>query len=291
MLIFGAGGQLGIDLARECRERGHSVVALTRAQVDIRIDPLVEAVIHRHRPDWVINAAAYNDVDRAEDDVENVLQTNAAALQGIARSCQDVSAVLLHYSTDYVFNGKKDQPYDEDQLPTPLSAYGASKVLGEAFASSGCESHYILRAAGVYGTAGRYTSRGNFPESVLRRVSEGDSLRIVDDQVTTPTYGRALASRSLDVLERGIPFGLYHLGGGEPISWFEFARKVLAASGSSGKIDRCSSSDNASAAPRPAYSALSNARIEKEGIAPMAGLDECLQDYMARRRQERPPEC
>ena len=266
------------------------MLALRRNQLDISDDDAVGTIIRRHHPDCVINAAAYNGVDHAENDLLASMQTNAFAVRSIARSCQESGATLLHYSTDYVFDGQSDSPYTEDDLPGPQSAYGVSKLAGEMFARSYCASHYVLRVAGVYATPGRYTNHGNFPEFVLRKCAQGAPLRIVNDQFATPTYGTELAVRTLDILERGVPFGLYHLAGGHPISWFDFACKIAAAGGAQGEIVASDRQQYNPIAQRPVYSALSNARIESRGIAPMPSIDECLQAYMMRRGREPLPE-
>ena len=188
------------------------MLALHRSQLDITEDDSVRRIVARHRPDWVINAAAYNKVDLAESEPEAAMRVNAFAVRAVATACAEAGATLLHYSTDHVFDGSKGTPYLEQDLPAPQSVYGVSKLAGELFARACCRSHYVLRVGGVFGPPGRYTNHGNFPEFVLRKCAEGTPLRIVDDQFATPTFGTALAGRSLDVLEKQVPFGLYHLG-------------------------------------------------------------------------------
>ena len=153
-----------------------------------------------------------------------------------------------------------------------------------------CQAHYVLRVAGVYGPPGRYTNRGNFPEYVLRKCAEGGPLRIVNDQFATPTFGPALAARSIQILERQVPFGLYHLSGGESISWFDFARKIGLAAGCPIEVLPISSDAYRARARRPRYAALSNARIEAAGIPRMPGIDSALRQYLTMRGRERPPE-
>ena len=287
-LLFGAGGQLGVDLARHCRERGHSVAALSRNECDISDTSDVRERIVRQKPDWVLNAAAYNQVDAAEDEPETAMRINASAVRAIALACARAGATLLHYSTDLVFSGDKRSPYTEEDPPSPLSTYGVSKLAGEFFVRAYCPSHYILRVAGVFGPPGRYTNRGNFPEFVLRQANEGAALRIVDDCLTTPTFGPALATRSLDVLEQEIPFGLYHLAGGQPVTWHDFAVKVARSAGCPARILRTKHRERQTPARRPQYSALSNARIETVGIGPMPNLDDCVREYLLQREREQP---
>ncbi len=264
------------------------MLALRRCQLDIADVAAVRERIARHRPECVINAAAYNKVDDAEGEPETAMRINAVAVRAVASACEQVGATMVHYSSDYVFSGSKESPYTEDDLPAPQSVYGASKLLGEMFVRSCCASHYVLRVAGVYGPPGRYTNHGNFPEWILRKCKDGAPLRIVEDHLTTPTFGPALAARSLDVLEQQIPFGVYHLAGGEAVSWYDFARKVVSAARCPAQLARTNRREYKTRAQRPLYAVLSNARIEAAGIAPMPGLDQCLQEYVVRRKQERP---
>ena len=288
-ILFGAGGQLGVDLARLCRERGHTLLALRRSQLDITDEPAVRQRIARHKPDCVINAAAYNQVDHAEGDIETALRVNALAVRNMAAACGDVGAVLVHYSTDYVFDGEKGAPYEETDDAAPQSVYGLSKYMGETFVEVHCPSHYVLRVAGVFGPPGRHTKRGNFAEFVLRKCAEGAPLRIVDDQIATPTLGPALAARTLDAIEHEIPFGLYHLAGGEPVSWYEFARKIVRLARCPGELEPIDRTRHQAKASRPRYSALSNAKAEAAGIARMPSLDAAIKDYLKLRTRECPP--
>ena len=279
---------MGIDLERECRSRGHRVLALRRSQFDIANRELVQREISAGQPDWVINAAAYNAVDDAETDPESAMLVNGLAVRTIALACRESGATLLHYSTDYVFAGDKGSPYEEDDLARPRSVYGVSKLAGELFVRSCCATHYVLRVAGVYGPPGRYTNRGNFAEFVLRQCAEGAPLRIAADHIASPTFGPALAARSLDILERRIPFGLYHLAGGQAISWFDFARRVAMAANCPAKISPTDRFEYKPPAPRPLYAALSNAKVEAAGIGRMPGIEESLRDYMILRGRESP---
>ena len=265
-------------------------MAVGRAQIDIGDSAAVLQVVERHRPDFVINAAAYNKVDLAERDPETALRINALAVRNMAQFCDAVGATLLHYSSDHVFSGDKGSPYVETDMPSPCSAYGASKLLGELFVGASCSSYYVLRVGGVFGPPGRYSNHGNFPEFVLRKCAEGSTLRIVNDQFASPTFGTALVKRSLDVLEQRIPAGLYHLAGNETISWYDFACKIARAANCQAEITPISHREYKTSAPRPVNSALSNAKIEAAGIDPMPCLDECIRRYTALRKRERPRE-
>ena len=173
-------------------------------------------------------------------------------------------------------------------FPAHLPRTGFSKLAGELYAQACLDKLYVVRVAGVFGPAGRYTSRGNFPELVLRKAAEGSPLRVVEDFFATPTYAPALASRSIDLLEAGV-FGLYHLGGGTLVSWYQYALKILAASGLEADIQPTNHREFSTPARRPMRSGLSNAKIERLGVAKMPPLEEALADYMQRRKQVKAP--
>ncbi|MCG8354504.1 MAG: dTDP-4-dehydrorhamnose reductase, partial [Kiloniellales bacterium] len=281
-LVLGAGGQLGVEIVREMRERGHSVLGVGRSQLDITVAPAVRALLQRHTPRWVINCAAYNQVDLAEREPEKAMRINGLAVRTIAIACQEIGATLLHYSTDHVFDGSKDSPYVEEDLPSPPSAYAVSKLAGEHYARSNCDKTFIVRVAGVFGPAGRYTNRSNFPELVLRKAAAKEPLRVVEDFFATPTYAVPLAARSVDLLEKA-PFGTYHIGGGETISWYAWARKIVAAAELEADLSPTNHREFVTAARRPRHASLSNAKIEGLGIDKMPSLDESLADYLRRR--------
>ena len=287
-IVLGAGGQLGLELKNHLRRRGHSVVAVDRRKLDITSPEAVEALIARHKPDWVFNSAAYNQVDRAESEPEVAMRVNGIAVRSIAISCERQGAALLHYSTDHVFSGAKAQPYTEKDLPAPPAAYGVSKLAGEHYARGNCEKSYVVRVAGVFGPAGRYTNRGNFPELVLRKAKAREPLRVVNDFYATPTYAVPLASLSIDLLEKADP-GLYHIGGGETISWYEYALRIVKAAGVEADVAPTTHREFVTPARRPRRSSLSNAKIEALGFKPMPTLDEALADYMVRRARVRKP--
>jgi len=288
-IVLGSGGQLGVELTQELRHRGHSVVTATRSQLDITVKAAVEAMVRRHQPDWVLNAAAYNQVDLAEREPEKAMRINGLAVRDIARVCQKVGAGLLHYSTDHVFDGNREEPYTESDPPAPLSAYAISKLAGEHFARAYCEKHLIVRVAGVFGPAGRYTNRSNFPELVLRKAANGEPLRVVEDFFATPTYAVPLAARSLDLIDRGAD-GVYHIGGGETISWYEYARKIAQAARIEADISPTNHREFVTPARRPRSSSLSNAKIEALGLEPMPSLTDALADYMQKRETVAHPE-
>jgi dTDP-4-dehydrorhamnose reductase len=281
-LVLGARGQLGTELMRELSRRGHAAVGLGRHELDITRADLVEQAVRLHRPDWLINAAAYNQVDVAEREPLAALLANGLAVRHMALACREAGAGLLHFSTDHVFDGRKSTPYTEDDRPNPLSAYGVSKLAGELYGRAYLEKHYIVRTAGVFGPAGRSTNRGNFIELMLRKAAEGQVIRVVEDFYASPTYAPTLAARSLDLLERA-PAGTYHVGGGGAVSWYEYALMIFDEAGIRAEVVPTNDRDYRTPARRPKYSVLSNARIESLGLAPMPPLAEAIREYLKNR--------
>ncbi len=289
VVVLGAAGQLGVDLVREALKRRHRVLALTKRDLDITDTRAVTARIGQLRPDAVLNAAAYNDVDRAEREHDRAMGVNAYGARNVAIASALVGAVLVHYSTDMVFRGDGNTPYTELDKPDPACKYGVSKLTGETIVRMCCPAHYVLRVAALFGPPGRFTRRGNFAETVLRRCREGASLRVVADRVVSPTFGPALAARSLDILETEPPRGIYHLAGGVAVSWHAFAVRLARAAGApASAVTPIPAVEYPTVAPRPAYSALSNGRIEDVGIRPMPALDDSVRQYLERRSAERP---
>ncbi len=283
--VLGAGGQLGMEMVRELEGRGYEVLALARRDQNITVESELEALMERSRPRWTINCAAYNLVDQAESEPEKAMAVNGFAVRGLAQVCQRFGSTLLHYSTDHVFDGRSEQPYVEEDLPAAPSAYGISKLAGEHFARSYCDNAYIVRVAGVFGPGGVITRHGNFPELIYKRTSADEPLRIVNDYFSTPTYAPALASRSIDLLEKAAP-GLYHLGGGETISWYEWSRKIATTAVlSPDLITPIGHVDYPTPAKRPQYASLSNARTEALGIATMPSLDQAATEWLELRNK------
>lgn len=287
-IVFGGTGQLGTELTRVFAERGWEVKPFERRQVDVTDAAAVEAVIGQMDPGVVLNAAAYNQVDIAEREPLAAYSGNGLAVRNMAVACRQNDSLLVHFSTDYVFDGEAGRPYTEEDWPHPLSAYGVSKLAGELYAQAYLERYLIIRTCGVFGPAGLRTARGNFVELMLRLAAEGKPIRVVEDHVASPTYAPALAERTADLVERGLT-GLFHIGGGQAISWFEYARLIFQAAGVEAQLTPTNEREYRTLARRPRFSALSNAKMEAAGIAPMPPLKEALRLYMAARRQMQSP--
>ena len=283
VVIFGCKGQLGLELSSEFARRGFSVTGYDRASVDVSDGALVERKVAAVDPAVVVNAAAYNQVDVAEKEPLAAWEANALAVRNLAMACRQVDARLVHFSTDYVFDGRAGRAYEEQDATHPLGAYAVSKLAGELYAQAYLENSLIVRTSGVFGPGGFRTARGNFVEVMLRLAAQKQPIRVVEDHVATPTYAPALASRTVDMVERQFA-GVYHLGGGTPISWFDYARLIFDIAGLQPELKPTNEREHRTAARRPKYSVLSNGKAERAGIAPMPPLAEAIRSYFAARR-------
>jgi len=282
-VVFGNAGQLGVELMRVFGERGYRVEGFDRDVVDVSDPAAVEATLARIDPALVINAAAYNMVDVAEREPAAAFQANALAVRNIALACRQVDAHLVHYSTDYVFDGNAGRPYTEQDKPHPLGAYAVSKYAGELYAEAYLDHPLIIRTSGVFGPGGRYTARGNFIELMLRLAAGTQPIRVVEDHVASPTYAPALAERTAQLVERNAT-GVFHVGGGAPVSWFEYARLIFKVAGLTPELRPTSEREYRTDARRPKFSALSNGKMEAFGIQPMPSMEEAVIDYFVRRK-------
>jgi len=280
--IFGSGGQLGVELKTEFTRRGYAVTGFERADVDITDAAQVEQCLARCDPAIVLNAAAYNQVDIAEKEPQSAYLVNGLAVRNLAVACRQVDARLVHFSTDYVFDGLAGRAYTEQDTPRPLGAYAVSKLAGEYYARAYLDHALVVRTSGVYGPGGLDTARGNFVELMLRLAAGGQPIKVVEDHVASPTFAPALASRTADLVERGAQ-GLFHIGGGVPISWFEWAGKIFAAAGVQPPLKPTNEREFRTAAHRPKYSALSNGKMESLGIESMPSLDQAIGLYLLAR--------
>jgi dTDP-4-dehydrorhamnose reductase len=281
-VVFGNAGQLGAELVHELEARGWAVQGCDRRQVDITEPGAVERFLARSEADAVFNAAAYNQVDVAEEEPQAAFVVNALAVRNLALACRQIDARLVHFSTDYVFDGAAGRPYTEEDPTHPLGAYAVSKLTGELYAQAYLDRPLIVRTSGVFGLGGLKTARGNFVELIMRLAASGNPVRVVEDHVASPTFAPELAARTVDLVERG-ECGLFHIGGGSPISWFRFAGLIFEVAGLAPRLCATDEREYRTVARRPRYSALSNSKIERIGLRPMPPLRQALETYFAKR--------
>ena len=271
-----------MELVREFTERGYAVSGFDRSGVDIGDPAQVEQTLARADPVLVLNAAAYNQVDVAENEPLPAFIANALAVRNVAMACRQLDARFVHFSTDYVFDGMAGRAYTEEDQPHPLGAYAVSKLSGELYARAYLERPLVIRTCGVFGPGGLKTARGNFIETMLRQAAANRPIRVVQDHVASPTYSPLLAARTADLVERG-QHGLFHIGGGTAISWFDFAALIFRVAGLQPELQPTSEKEYRTPARRPKYSALANSKMESCGIAQMPPLETAVEMYMQAR--------
>jgi dTDP-4-dehydrorhamnose reductase len=281
-VVFGAAGQLGIELVRELQQRQFAVMSWDRTQVDITDAVAVQKALADFDAEVVFNSAAYNQVDVAEKEPQAAFLINGLAVRNLALACRQMDAQLVHFSTDYVFDGTARHPYVEEDPTHPLGAYAVSKLAGELYAQAYLDRALVVRTSGVFGPGGLATARGNFVELMLRLAASPNPIRVVEDHVASPTFAPLLASRTIDLVERNFS-GLFHIGGGTPSSWFQFARLIFEAAGLNPVLLATNEREYRTPARRPRYSALSNAKMERVGLEPMPSLKDVLATYFASR--------
>jgi dTDP-4-dehydrorhamnose reductase len=268
VLLTGAGGQLGLELAEMLPERDHEVVALDRQRLDVAEREAVEATLEEHAPEIVVNAAAYTNVDGCEEATDLAYSVNALGPRNLAQACERRGCELLHVSTNYVFDGRGERPYEPFDLPNPISAYGRTKLAGEEHVMRLTNRWYVVRSAGVYG-------RGhNFVRTMLRVAGERDVLKVKDDEFVSPTYARDLAEGIAGVVEGG-RYGLYHLTNAGSCSWYEFTREIFRLAGVDTEVVPIPGSEYPLPAARPANGILSSL-----GSPTLRRWSEALADYL-----------
>lgn len=282
--VIGAAGQLGRDL---CPRLEGEVVPLGRAEADLAQPDLIRETLSRLRPDAVINCAAYNFVDKAETEPDAAFAINALGVRNLAVGCRDLSCTLVHFSTDYVFglDDTRQTPWNEGDAPGPVSAYGLSKLAGEYFVRAICPQHFIVRTCGLYGVWGSGGKGGNFVETMLRVAGMGKPLRVVADQVCTPSYTVDVAAAVTALIQTG-DYGLYHITNAGSCTWHDFAAAIFDFAGVKADLTPITSAEFAAAARRPAYSVLANDRLSKAGVAPVRLWRDGLAVYLDERKRK-----
>jgi len=283
IVVVGASGQLGRELVRVLPPG--DTVGLARADLDLRDADAIGPALAARAPAVVINATAENRVDAAEDDPSDAVAVNALAVAALARACRALGALLVHLSTDYVFDGRAGRPYAEDDVPNPLGAYARTKLAGELLARTLAPRHAVVRVAGLYAHGGSRGKGGSFVDRILAQAREGRPLRIVDDQITAPTWARDVAAALARLIPRlhggSAPGGVYHVTNAGSCSWFEFARTALELAGVRTELSAVSTATFAARAPRPAYSVLANTRLAALGEPPLRSWRAALEAYLA----------
>jgi dTDP-4-dehydrorhamnose reductase len=276
-LITGGEGQLGRALVALL----DGAQAPGREALDVADADAVCRSLREHRPELVVNAAAYNDVDGAETDRERAFAVNAHGPAHLARACEEVGARIVHVSSDYVFDGLHSRPYEVDDPPAPLGVYGASKLAGERAVLEARCPRLVVRTSGVFGRGGSRVKGGSFVDRILSRARQGQPLKVVSDQVFSPTYAPDLAAALVALVDRDAA-GLVHVTNAGHCSWHELAVETVRLAGIDATVGEMRSSELDRPARRPAYSVLSNARSEALGLRPLRSWRDALAEFLGR---------
>jgi dTDP-4-dehydrorhamnose reductase len=281
VVIVGADGQLGMDLQlalARCR-----VVALSYKDLDILDRKATAERLGSADPDWVINAAALTNVDWCESNDIKAFQVNALGARHVAEAVSPERSRVIQISTDYVFDGRKTAPYVENDAPRPLNVYGITKLAGEHYVQTAQPKHYIVRTSGLYGTHPSWGKRANFADTILALADRREEIRVVRDEILTPTFTEDLAVQIRTLIEAEPQPGIYHATNDGQCSWYEFAESVLELSGAAGRIEETTAAEWKSPARRPAYSVLENAALRRVGIDAMPHWRDALGRYLSKR--------
>jgi dTDP-4-dehydrorhamnose reductase len=275
ILVTGVKGQLGHDVVLELEKRGHEVVPTDAEEMDITDSAMVEEVISFANPDGVIHCAAYTAVDKAEDDADTCRRVNALGTENIARVCKKLNCKMMYISTDYVFDGQGERPWEpDDEVTTPLNVYGQTKYEGEQAVRANVDRHYIVRIAWVFGVNGH-----NFVRTMLRLGRQNGAVKVVDDQIGSPTYTEDLSRLLVDMMETD-RYGTYHATNEGLCSWYDFACEIFKCAGMDVSVTPVKSSEFASKAKRPFNSRMSKDKLEANGFQRLPDWRDATRRYV-----------
>lgn len=275
VVVTGAAGLLGAHVTRKLVEAGHNVTGFGHGKLDVADRDSVLSKIAALKPDAIVHCAAMTDVDACETDPDSAFAVNADGSRHIAEAASEAGAELVAVSTDYVFDGKKGEPYSEDDHPRPIQVYGTSKLRGEEAVAATCDQHYIVRSAWIYGPGGK-----NFL-SKLPQMTDRDEIKAVVDQVVSPTYAPDLAQAICDLLGADESYGTYHVVNEGQCTIAEFCREALVLLGARTEIVEVNVGDLGLAAPRPLDTRLANERWKAAGFTPLRDWREAAADFCA----------
>ena len=280
VVVIGANGQLGCDICKSFTEHGHEVIQLNHDELDVVDLNLTREKLEQARPQIVINTAAMHNVEACEANPLTAFKVNGLGARNLALLANEFDFTLYHISTDYVFDGKKKSPYVETDCPLPLNVYGNTKYSGESFVRTIAEKYFVVRVSGLYGNNPCRAKGGdNFVKLMLRLAKERDEVRVVDDEVLTPTFTEDIA-RQLVEMSTIYQYGLYHVTAQGSCSWYKFAVKIFELTRAKVKLSIAGPGEFVAKVPRPKYSVLDNSKLQKLGIDLMPHWEEGLHKYL-----------
>jgi len=276
--IIGSNGQLGSDLV-QVLSADHEVAPLTHHDIEITDIDSVQKAITQLQPDFILNTAAYHNVPQCEKEPDLAFRINGTGVLNLAKVCKSSGTRLVHYSTDYVFDGKKAAPYSEKDLPNPLSVYGTTKLAGEYYALNYCPQSFVVRVSGIYGKVPSRLKGGNFITTMIKLAQEKPEVKVVDDEITAPTPTHEIAKATAELIKTDA-YGLYHMSCDGECSWYEFAKVIWETLGLKTPLYPAKVSDFPSVVERPAYSVMDNTQLTQTGVNKIANWKECLVDFL-----------
>ncbi|MFZ0294738.1 MAG: dTDP-4-dehydrorhamnose reductase [Candidatus Sulfotelmatobacter sp.] len=282
--VIGASGQLGQDVVRAFADRGDEVRSLNHQDIELFNLDSVVACLRAAQPEVVVNTAAMHHVENCEQQPERAHEVNVVGAKNLATATRDLGSVLIHVSTDYVFDGHKGKPYVETDEARPLNVYGRTKLAGEQFVQEINPRHYVLRTAGLYGSHPCRAKGGqNFVDLMLRLARERGCVRVVDSEFTTPT-ATADVARQIAALSRADAYGLYHATAEGSCSWYEFAQEIFRVADVSVKLEVAGPDEFPAKVPRPAYSVLENRGLKCHDLNLFCPWQEGLNAYLSEKQ-------
>ncbi len=281
VLLIGASSQTGQEILRLVQDRAKvEVIPLQRPQVDVTSPETLERVFKRYNSQAVINLAAFHQVDRCESEPEQTLQTNVLGAMNVARQCNTFNARLIHFSTDYVMHEEdREQPFTESDLPLPRSVYAVSKLAGERMALAYAPNAVVLRTCGLYSSFSPAGGGRNFVQTMLALAKSGKAIRVVDDQICTPSWARSVAETALDLLDHSLR-GVVHATCQGQCSWYEFTKTLFELTGLQADLSPTTTRDYNAPAARPPYSVLENARLQAARLDRLPHWKEALRLFV-----------
>jgi dTDP-4-dehydrorhamnose reductase len=278
--IIGADGQLGSDLVKSLQE--HKILPLYYPDFDITKPDQARKALTRLKIEVVINTAAYHKVDECEDNPQKAFKINSIAVRDLALICRELGSVLVHFSTDYVFDGKKRKPYVEEDKPNPLNVYAISKLAGEYSVQNTLDKYFVIRTCGLYGEAGCWGKGSNFVDTLIALEKKGKLLSVVNDQWVTPTATAELAERVKELIATD-RYGLYHLTNEGECTWYEFAKMIFSFLGKKPNLTAVDSKSYGAKAERPSYSVLENKKAGEIGLTEFSHWKDALRRYLIKK--------
>ena len=280
IVVIGANGQLGSDIFKVYKDKGNTMHALNHNNIDITEADSCMEVIKRIQPELLINTAAMHKVELCEQFPVKAFKVNGLGARNLAVISDELSIPLVHFSTDYVFDGGKQLPYVESDITLPINIYGNAKLSGEMFIRNIAKRYFIVRVSGLYGQSPCRGKGGlNFVKLMLKLAEEKKEIRVVDDEILSPTYTFDIA-RQLEILTRTKEYGLYHMASQGSCSWYEFAANIFDLNKTKIKLSVADPEEFPSKVPRPKYSVLDNERLTYHGLDIMPDWQKSLQNYL-----------